>query len=166
MGYESSCDAYIEPKGNGVLDTHENVLVFAYLQVNEILVILTPKECDQDVHKAKWLKWENNPSYKCGQIDECELCLAHNIVMALCSMFMKSWAILGFNGPVVSFRHNNIGDMGCNYMFNYLFLCVWCVTKWKHPLTHLHLVYKYYPSWCFIIDGVWICWFIEFYNVT
>jgi hypothetical protein len=53
MGYESSCDAYIEPKGNGVLHIHEDTLVFAYLQVNEILVILTPKECDKDVHKAK-----------------------------------------------------------------------------------------------------------------
>ncbi len=60
MGYESSCDANIEPKGNSVLDIHEDALVFAYLQVNEIPVILTPKECYQDVHKAKWLKWENN----------------------------------------------------------------------------------------------------------
>jgi hypothetical protein len=53
MGYESSCDANIEPKGNSVLDIHEDALVFAYLQVNEIPVILTPKECYQDVHKAK-----------------------------------------------------------------------------------------------------------------
>ncbi len=52
-GYESSCDAYIESKGNGVLDIHDDAFVFAYLQVNEIPIILTPKECDQDVHKAK-----------------------------------------------------------------------------------------------------------------
>lgn len=37
---------------------HENVI--AYLQVGEVLVELTPKECDQVTHKAKRFKWNYN----------------------------------------------------------------------------------------------------------
>jgi hypothetical protein len=37
------------------------------------------------------------PSYRCGQMDKCKLCFAHNNMRALCDMFMRSWAILGFN---------------------------------------------------------------------
>jgi hypothetical protein len=32
---------------------HEDALIIAYLQDGEVMVRLTPKECDQVVHKAK-----------------------------------------------------------------------------------------------------------------
>jgi len=34
---------------------HLNLHVMAYLQSNEVLMGLTPKEWDQVVHKVKWL---------------------------------------------------------------------------------------------------------------
>jgi hypothetical protein len=58
-------------------------------------------------------------------MDKCGLCLAQNNLRALCNMLMKSWAILGSNGPIVCFRCN-IGDKGYNYRFNTLFFGVWC----------------------------------------
>jgi hypothetical protein len=38
-------------------------------------------------------------------------------------MFMKSWAILGFD-ILIFFSRHNIGGMICNYKFNSLFLGV------------------------------------------
>ncbi len=64
-------------------------------------------------------------SYECGQMDKCGLCLAQKNLRALCNMLMKSWAILGFDGPIVCFRCN-IHDKGYNYKFNTLFFGVWC----------------------------------------
>jgi len=53
----------------------------------------------------------------------------------LYDMLMKNWAILGFDGPTVCFRHN-IGGVGYNYRFNNLFLGVWCVIEYGHHSTH------------------------------
>jgi hypothetical protein len=38
-------------------------------------------------------------------------------------MLVKSWAILGFDGPTIYSMHNT-GGMGCNYKFSNLFLGV------------------------------------------
>jgi hypothetical protein len=65
---------------------------------------------------------------------------------ALYDMFMKSWAILGFDKPTICIKHN-IGGMGCNYMFSNLFLNVWCVIKYKHHSTHQHTNYSPYQLW-------------------
>jgi hypothetical protein len=50
----------IKPKGNGVLDIHDDLFVIAYLQTNGISVGLTPKELNWVMHKAKRFKWEGN----------------------------------------------------------------------------------------------------------
>jgi hypothetical protein len=55
------------------------------------------------------------------------------------NMLMKSWAILGFDIPIVHFIHN-ISIKGCNYKFNNVFHGVWCVTKFGHHSMHIHLV--------------------------
>jgi hypothetical protein len=68
---------------------------------------------------------------------------------------MKSWAILGSDGHIVCSKQN-IGHEGCNYKFSNLFLGVWCVTKFKHLLMHLHFTYNPYQLWGLGIDGVWI----------
>ncbi len=48
---------------------------------------------------------------------------------ALYGMFMKNWAILGFDKPIVYSRYN-IGGVGCNYRFRNLFLGMWCVIEY------------------------------------
>ncbi len=53
-------DVDIEPKGNGALNICEYAFVIAYLQANEILVKLTPKDLDHIVHKANHFKCECN----------------------------------------------------------------------------------------------------------
>ncbi len=53
-------DVDIEPKGNGALNIYEYAFVIAYLQANEILVKLTPKDLDHIVHKANQFKCECN----------------------------------------------------------------------------------------------------------
>ncbi len=50
----------IEPKGNGVLDTHDDLFVIVYLQTSGVLVGLTPKELNWVMHRAKRFKWEGN----------------------------------------------------------------------------------------------------------
>jgi hypothetical protein len=50
----------IEPKGNGVLDIHDDLFVISYLQTSGVLVGLTPKDLDRLMHRAKWFKWEGN----------------------------------------------------------------------------------------------------------
>ncbi len=61
MGNGNSYGEDIELKGIGALDIHEDAHVVAYLQTNEILVCwLTPKQWDQAVQRAKWLKCEGN----------------------------------------------------------------------------------------------------------
>jgi hypothetical protein len=60
MGDENPCDASIEPKGDCALDIHEDAHVILYLQVNEVLVRLTPKEHDRVVYMVKWFKWEGS----------------------------------------------------------------------------------------------------------
>ncbi len=47
-------------EANCALDIYDHALVIAYLQANEIPIILTPKEKDRVVHRAKWFKWEGN----------------------------------------------------------------------------------------------------------
>jgi hypothetical protein len=61
MGSGDSQDEDIELEGNGAQDIHEESWFFAYLQANEILVKMTPKEQNHVVHKAyKQFKWEGN----------------------------------------------------------------------------------------------------------
>jgi hypothetical protein len=70
-----------------------------HLQTIEVLIKLTPKEHDQVVHRAKRFKWEGN--FLPISVDKWMnviFFLAQNNMRALCSMFMKSWAILVSNG--------------------------------------------------------------------
>jgi len=67
-------------------------------------------------------------------------------VRALYDMFMKSWAILGSDGPIVCSMHN-IGGVGCNYRFNNLFFDVWGVIEYEHHSTQQHPNYNLYQSW-------------------
>lgn len=53
MSIGDSYDVEIESKGNGALDLHDDAHVITYLQTNEILVGLTPKEQGYVVHRAK-----------------------------------------------------------------------------------------------------------------
>jgi hypothetical protein len=53
-------DVNMESEDNDALDNYENAPIIAYLQIDEILIGLTPKENDRVVHKAKWFKWEGN----------------------------------------------------------------------------------------------------------
>jgi len=86
-------------------------------------------------------------------------------VKALCGMFIKSWVILGFNRPIVCYKHNITG-VGCNYMFNNLFVGVWCVTK----CGHIQCTYTSFATNAH--HGTWVlmefklCQFIEFDNAT
>jgi hypothetical protein len=86
-------------------------------------------------------------------MDDYGLCPTQNNLKALCGMFMRIWVILGFNIPIVCYRHN-INGVGCNYMFNNLFIGVWCVTKRGHHSMHLHFICNHCPSWDLGIDGV------------
>jgi hypothetical protein len=96
MGNKDSHGLDTELESDGLLDIYEDVFIIAYLQTCEILVGLTPKECDQVVHRAKWFKW-GIISLLHDQIDKCRLCLVDNIVKALWGMFMTRWAILRFD---------------------------------------------------------------------
>jgi hypothetical protein len=61
MGNGDPFVANIEPKGDCALDIHEkDAHVILYLQVDEVLVGLTPKERDQVLHMVKQFKWEGN----------------------------------------------------------------------------------------------------------
>jgi hypothetical protein len=60
MGNGNSHNDDDEPKCNGALDVHLNLLVMAYLHACEVLVGLTPKQWDQVVHKVKHFLCENN----------------------------------------------------------------------------------------------------------
>jgi hypothetical protein len=61
MGVGDSHEVDMESKSKRALDIHEDALVIAYLQIDEVLVELTPlEECDCVMHKAKWLRWEGN----------------------------------------------------------------------------------------------------------
>jgi hypothetical protein len=84
-------------------------------------------------------------SYKGGQMDVCGLCLAHNNVKAIYNMFMRSWAI-SRSKIIIICSMSNIGGQGCNFMFNNLFIGVWCVIKCKHHTMHLHFIYIHCPS--------------------
>jgi hypothetical protein len=53
MGDGDPYVANIEPKGDCALDIHEDAHVILYLQVDEVLVGLTPKERDQVLHMVK-----------------------------------------------------------------------------------------------------------------
>jgi hypothetical protein len=53
MGTGDSYDVKIDLKNDGALDIKENAYVIAYLQINEVLIGLTPKEHDWVMHKAK-----------------------------------------------------------------------------------------------------------------
>jgi hypothetical protein len=94
-------------------------------------------------------------SYECGQMDNCRLCLTSNNMKTLCNMFIRSWAILSFNKPIVYSRHN-IGNEGYNYGFNNVSHSMWCVIKFGHHSTHLHFIYNQYPSWGQGIGEIWI----------
>jgi hypothetical protein len=100
-----------------------------FAQVGEVLVGLTPRSVIWLCIGQIDLNGKEIPLYKCGQMDECGLCFAQNNMRTLCNMFMRSWAILGFDGllgPIIYCKHN-IGDGGCNYMFNKKIISVWCV---------------------------------------
>jgi hypothetical protein len=88
-------------------------------------------------------------------MDKWRLYLTQNNVKALWGMFMKSWAILGFDEHIVCCKHN-IGGKGCNCKFRNIFLGVWCVTELKHLSMHLHLTYNPYQLWALGTDEVWI----------
>jgi hypothetical protein len=61
MGNGDSQKEDIELEGNGAQDIHDDSWIIAYLQANEILVEMTPKEQNHVVHKAyKQFKWEGN----------------------------------------------------------------------------------------------------------
>jgi hypothetical protein len=79
----------------------------------------------------------------------------HNNMKAFFNMFMKSWAILGFDKPIIYSKHNICGK-GCNYRFNSLFLDVWCMSKCGGHSTHLYFIYGHCPSWDLIINGIWV----------
>jgi len=81
--------------------------------------------------------------------------LRHNNMKAFSNMFKKSWAILGFDKPIVYFKHNICGK-GCNYRFNSLFIDAWCMSKCGCHLTHLYLSYGRCPSRGLIINGIWV----------
>jgi hypothetical protein len=51
---------------------------------------------------------------------------------------------------------HNIHGEGFNCEFNNLFIGVWCVTKFKHLLMHLHFTYNLYQLWGLGINGIWI----------
>jgi hypothetical protein len=53
-------DVDMEFQCNGALDIYEDAPIIAYLQVDEVLIRITPKERDRVVHRAKWFKWEGN----------------------------------------------------------------------------------------------------------
>ncbi len=79
------------------------------------------------------------------------MCFAWNIMKALCGMLMRSWAILWFDGPIICFKHNIVGKE-CNYRFKFFFSMYGVhMTKVKHLLTHLSLIYNYYSSWGLVI---------------
>jgi len=61
MGNGDSQERDIELEGNGAQDIHDDSWIIAYLQANEILVEITPKEWNHVVHKAfKHFKWKGN----------------------------------------------------------------------------------------------------------
>jgi hypothetical protein len=60
LGNEDSQEEDIEPKGNDVLDIHDDSPIIAYLQAGEIPIKLAIKKQDQVVHKAKQFKWESD----------------------------------------------------------------------------------------------------------
>jgi hypothetical protein len=53
MGTGDSYDVNIDFKNDGALDIKENAYVFAYLQISEVPIGLTPKEHDLVMHRAK-----------------------------------------------------------------------------------------------------------------
>jgi hypothetical protein len=78
---------------------------------------------------------------------------------------MKSWAILGSNRHIINSRHNTNHE-ACNCKFSNLFSGLWCVTKFRRPLMHLHLTYNPYELWGLGTDGVWILSAHEFDTLT
>jgi hypothetical protein len=53
-------DVDIELDGDGALNTYDNAHVITYIQVGEVLVGLTSKECAQVIQNAKKFLWEGN----------------------------------------------------------------------------------------------------------
>jgi hypothetical protein len=45
--------------------------------------------------------------------------VAQNNMKALYDMFMKSWAIMGFDGFIICFKHNIIGEGSTIYFSMY-----------------------------------------------
>jgi len=127
-----------EPEGNSALDIHLDLLVMAYLRASEV---------SMDWHPRSGIKLSigrNNSNRKV--IPYYVWYHTQNIMKALYGKFMKSWATLGSNEPIVCSRHN-IGGMGCNYKFKNLFLGVWCVIEYRHHSTHQHFNYSPYQLW-------------------
>jgi hypothetical protein len=61
MGGGDSQEEDIELEGNGAQDIHDDSWIISYLQANEILVEITPKEWIHVVHRAyKQFKWKGN----------------------------------------------------------------------------------------------------------
>jgi hypothetical protein len=98
-------------------------------------------------------------------MDKCGLCLAQKNLRALCNMLMKSWAILGFDGPIVCFRCN-ICDKGYNYKFNTLFFGVWCWLSVGviQPMYILFVAIVHHGAWVLIKFAIYHS--IEFNNAN
>jgi len=60
MRTKDSHDVNIELNGDGPLDISKDALVITYMQIGEVVIRLTPKECDGVMHRAKRLLWEGD----------------------------------------------------------------------------------------------------------
>jgi hypothetical protein len=72
MGNGHSHDVDIELKCDGSLNIHEDACIIAYLQVSEIPIGLTPKECDSSCISSSSSNEEVILSYMCGWMDKCQ----------------------------------------------------------------------------------------------
>ncbi len=70
MGNGEFHDVGMELKCDGALDIHDDVNVITYFQASEVHMGLTFKKHDQNVHKAKWFKWELGNTFLWVWIDE------------------------------------------------------------------------------------------------
>jgi hypothetical protein len=60
MRAKDSHDVNIESNGDGPLDISKYVLIITYMQIGEVLIRLTSKECDGVMHRAKRFLWEGD----------------------------------------------------------------------------------------------------------
>jgi hypothetical protein len=145
----------MESEGNGTLFTHEDAYILAYFASKWSFNWIDTQEMTSVYTRPNNSNGKAIPFYRCGGMDKWKLCFTQNHTKALCDMFMRSWAILRSNGPIIK-SMDNFGVKVCNYKFNNLFIGVWCVIECEHFLTHSHIIYNYCPLWWLVTDGVWI----------